>query len=259
MRNEAQNKLNELMVFEGNSVKFIVEEGEPLFEIYSTGVALGQYRESKGYLYPNKKRIEQNLENAMVKPVVRNAQLYITESQLYDWMLIARTDKCILFRKWLTTEVLPMIRKTGGYVANEDIFIDTYLAHADDNTKSLFKLQLQTIRQLNNKIEEQLPLVEFAESVSKSVDTIDMKQLAKLVKDENINIGRNSLFEWLRKEKILMKNNEPYQRYMEQKWFEYIEYTFETPYGTKLGSKTLVTGRGQIAIVEKLKKAFGQK
>lgn len=109
--------MNEIMNFEGNDVEVIQDEnGEPLFEIYSTGKALGHIKKNAvGACYPRKERIEENLKNAEITPCVRNGHKYINESQLYDFMLEARTDKCRIFRKWVTNEVLPSIRKTGNY------------------------------------------------------------------------------------------------------------------------------------------------
>ena len=113
-----------------------------------------------------------------------------------------------------------------------------------------------TIENLKLTIEEQRPLVEFANKVSNSSNLIDMGKMAKLLKDENINIGRNRLFEWLRKKEILMRNNIPYQRYIDGGYFQVKESTFETPYGTKTQQTTFVTGKGQIYITEKLRKEW---
>lgn len=113
-----------------------------------------------------------------------------------------------------------------------------------------------TIENLKLTIEEQRPLVEFANKVSNSSNLIDMGKMAKLLKDENINIGRNRLFEWLRKKDILMRNNIPYQRYIDGGYFQVKESTFETPYGTKTQQTTFVTGKGQIYITEKLRKEW---
>ena len=117
--------MQEIMKFEGNDVEVVQNEnGEPLFEIYSTGKALG-YARSNGKsagehdvhpkLFPYKSRIDTVIHNAEITPCVRNGHKYINESQLYDFMLEARTDKCRIFRKWVTNEVLPSIRKTGNY------------------------------------------------------------------------------------------------------------------------------------------------
>lgn len=95
--------MQEIMNFEGNDVEVVQDEnGEPLFEIYSTGMALGYVTVAKGKVYPQKIRIDKIVKNAEIKPVVHGVQLFINESQLYDFMLEARTDKCRIFRKWVT-------------------------------------------------------------------------------------------------------------------------------------------------------------
>ena len=113
-----------------------------------------------------------------------------------------------------------------------------------------------TIENLTLKIEEQRPLVDFANKVSDSSNLIDMGKMAKLLKDEHINIGRNRLFEWLRRKEILMKNNMPYQRYVDGGYFQVKESVYETPYGSKTQQTTYVTGKGQIYITEKLRKEY---
>ena len=114
------------------------------------------------------------------------------------------------------------------------------------------------ISTLQAQIEEQKPLVEFAEVVANSSDHIDMNEMAKLCNKENVTIngktiGRNKLFAYLRDNEILMENNLPYQRYIDSKWFSVVETTKRTPYGDKIFSKILVTGKGQIKIVEKIR------
>lgn len=118
------------------------------------------------------------------------------------------------------------------------------------------RLADKTIENLKLVIEEQRPLVDFANKVSDSSNLIDMGKMAKLLKDEHINIGRNRLFEWLRQKEILMKNNIPYQRYIEGGYFQVKESVYETPYGIKTNVTTFVTGKGQIYITEKLRKEW---
>ena len=120
-----------------------------------------------------------------------------------------------------------------------------------------FKVQEATTPLLE-KIEEDKPMVDFANTISASTDSVDVGIFAKLVKDEDIPLGRNKLFDWLRANKYLMKNNVPYQTYIDNGYFEVVEYTYNTPYGSKLGTKTLVTGKGQIKLVEKLRKEFSK-
>lgn len=114
-------------------------------------------------------------------------------------------------------------------------------------------VELET-KPLIEKIEEDKPLVEFSNSIARSSDSIDIGTFAKLIKDENINMGRNKLFKWLRDNGYLMKDNKPYQRYIDNKYFEIVEYVCATPYGDKNVITTLITGIGQIKITEKLRK-----
>lgn len=107
---------------------------------------------------------------------------------------------------------------------------------------------------LLDKIENDKPLVNFAETISQTADSISIGDFAKLVKDEGIKMGRNKLFKWLRCNKYLMESNVPYQKYIDNNYFELIEYSYKTPYGEKLTTKTLITGLGQIKIIEKLRK-----
>lgn len=107
------------MKFESNEISMLEIDGTWYFELYAVGMALGQIVTAKGKIYPNKKRIDENVKNAEIKPVLHNAKPYITESQVYDLMLETRTEKCRAFRKWLTNEVLPTLRTTGEYKMNQ--------------------------------------------------------------------------------------------------------------------------------------------
>lgn len=247
--------MNNIMKFNNMKIGIIEENGEPLFEVYSTGMALGQAKKnSAGTYYPRKERIEENLKSAEISPCVRNGHRYINESQLYDLMLEMKTDKVKPFRKWVTSEVLPTIRKTGGYVSNDDLFINTYLPFADEPTKMLFRTTLTTINQLNAKIEKDRPLVEFAECVGVSEDCISMGEMAKIATKNGIKIGRTRLFELLRNKKILQRDNIPYQRYIEQQpWFK-IRETVATIHGRpQIKFVTEVTPKGQKGILRMLK------
>jgi prophage antirepressor-like protein len=118
---------------------------------------------------------------------------FLTENGLYEVLMQSRKPIAKQFKKQVKV-ILKNIRTTGGHVGNADLFITTYLPHANEQTKMLFKATLQALDNLNNKLEEQRPLVEFAETVAASADTIDTGELAKLVHNENIPVGRNRLF-----------------------------------------------------------------
>lgn len=173
----------------------------------------------------------------------------INESGLYALVFGSRLSTAKQFKHWVTSEVLPSIRRHGLYaiddiIANPDLAIAAFQALKEERQKN---------NELSHKIEQDKPLVDFANQVSNTSDLIDMNEMAKLLKSEHINIGRNKLFCWLRKHQILMKNNLPYQKYIDGNYFRVKEVTVNTPFGAKVYTKTYVTGKGQIYITEKLK------
>lgn len=119
------------------------------------------------------------------------------------------------------------------------------------------KLADQTISKLNEKIEEQRPLVEFAEHVSESSDTVDMGEMAKIAVSEKIKgIGRNRLIDWMKEKGFLMGDGKPYQRYVDQGLMKVVDVTKKTPYGSRIFTKTVFTGKGQIWITELLRTQY---
>ena len=102
------------------------------------------------------------------------------------------------------------------------------------------------------------PLVEFARQVAITENLIDMNEMAKLARAENIPIGRNRLFGWLRSRGILMGNNLPYQRFIDRGYFAVKESVFETGSMSKTYQQTFVTGKGQRFVIGLLKKYYGK-
>ncbi len=118
-------------------------------------------------------------------------------------------------------------------------------------------IEEETVRQEQAKqLQEQKPLIMFANTVANSNDYIDIGTFAKLLNDKGVKIGRNKLFEMLRKMKILMWNNQPYQTFIDQEYFVVKEYVIEITHSEKLKIKTLLTGKGQIWLMEKIQKSF---
>ena len=112
------NIINEIIAkSEYKNVEIIMEDGEPLFELYSLGMALGYVTEAKGKSYPHKTRINKIRKSAEISGVVRGVQLFLTESEMYDFLLESKSDVGRAFRHWVVCDLLPQIRKTGGYVA----------------------------------------------------------------------------------------------------------------------------------------------
>lgn len=142
---EETKQENGLQIFEGHEVEIIEVNGELLFELYSTGMALGQVvKNAKGQMYPNKERIDKNVASADIKPCLRNANNYLTEPMLYDLMLEMKTDKVKPFRKWVTGTVLPSINKTGGYVANTPKFTNSYFNNFSKELRKEMEIELSS-------------------------------------------------------------------------------------------------------------------
>lgn len=184
----------------------------------------------------------------------------LTENGLYEVLMQSRKPIAKKFKKEVKL-ILKQIRLTGGAVIEnrEAEFIANYFPSFSEDVKLAMVQDLRNQNeQYKTQLEDQKPLVYFANKVSDTSDLIDMGRMAKLLKDEHINIGRNRLFDWLRSKEILMKNNTPYQRYVDSGYFKMKESTNETPYGIKVFTTTYVTGKGQIYITEKLRNEFGE-
>ena len=107
--------MQQLLHFDKMPLTVIKNSQGIYFELYSTGAALGYTTIAKGKVYTHKLRIDKIVENADITPVVHGVQPFLTESQLYDFMLESRSEVCRKFRKWVTQEVLPSINHTGSY------------------------------------------------------------------------------------------------------------------------------------------------
>jgi prophage antirepressor-like protein len=181
----------------------------------------------------------------------------INESGFYSLVLSSKMPRAKEFKRWVTATILPTLRRTGGYVANEDMFVENYLPFLDEPYKNLFRLQMTIINQLNDRIRHDEPLVEFANQVTDTANLIDMNAMAKLARAENIPVGRNRLFGWLKSKGVLMDNNLPYQTFIDRGYFAVKESVFETPTMTKTYQQTMITGKGQVFVINLLKKYYG--
>lgn len=184
--------------------------------------------------------------------------IFIPEGDVYRLVAHSKLPRAAEFESWIFDKILPQINQTGGYVANEDMFIDNYLPFLDEPYQNLFRLQMMAINQLNERIRHDEPLVEFAEQVSDTTNLIDMNAMAKLARAENIPVGRNRLYSWLKGKGVLMANNLPYQTFIDCGYFAVKESVFETPTMTKTYQQTFVTGKGQRFVITLLRKYYGK-
>lgn len=250
--------MNEMIVFnnpEFGSVRTVCLDGAPWFVGKDVAQILG-YRDTSDAL---KKHVDDDdkLSRRFADSGQNRIMYIINESGLYSLVLSSKLPTAKKFKRWVTSEVLPTIRKTGGYVANEDVFVETYLPFADEPIKQLFRIQCRVINQLNDRIRKDEPKVKFADHVGDSTNLIDVNKMAKLCADHGIRIGRNRLFAWLRARGILMGGNTPYQEYIENGYFRVKESVYETNGKTRTYQQTFVTGKGQQYILSRLMREYG--
>lgn len=175
----------------------------------------------------------------------------VNEYGLYNLVLASRKPEAKAFKRWITHEVIPSIRKDGGYmVARQDE------SEADLMARALLIAQ-HTIERQHSQISAMQPKVIFADAVSVSQTDILVGDLAKLIKQNGIDIGANRLFQWMRENGYLIKRNGsdfnmPTQYSMEQGWFSIKETVISHSDGHTSISKTpKVTGKGQVYFVNK--------
>lgn len=181
--------------------------------------------------------------------------IIVNEAGLYSLILGSRKPEAKVFKRWITHDVIPAIRKTGGYIQGEESMSDDDLiARALVMAQKKIELREQQLKEKDAQLELQKPKVDFADHVTDSDNAIDMGTFAKYAQKQGITMGRNTLFKWLRDQGVLMDNNVPYQRYLNAGWFRVIENVYNTGSGQYTTPKTLVTGKGQVALINYIRK-----
>lgn len=187
----------------------------------------------------------------------KQKMIFIDESNLYKTIFQSRKDSAERFTEWVTSEVLPSIRKNGGYITGQETLSDE-----ESLSKALMVAQ-RKIDEKNNiiamqdsRIQGMIPKEIFADAVSASHTSILVGDLAKLICQNGYQIGQKRLFDWLRANGYLIKSgssyNMPTQRYVEQGLFEIKESNLVNPDGSVRITRTpKVTGKGQVYFVNK--------
>lgn len=249
---------NNLMNFEGNNVEVFELNGQVLFNPKHVADILDIKNVNDNLRKMNKNQViklkNSDIGNTDFRKLNNAGENFLTESGVYKLVFKSRKHEAERFSDWVTDEVLPIIRKHGAYMTND--VIEKTLTDPDYliQLATTLKEERQARLLAEKKIEEQKPLVDFANQVSDTTDLIDMKTMAKLLKDKNVNIGRNRLFEFLRIRGILMRDNQPYQQYIDSGYFKVNEYTYTNSFGqTKTNRQTFITGKGQLYITKKVK------
>lgn len=240
--------MTDLQIFNNDQfgqIRTIVKDGAPLFVAADVCRALEIGNPSQAIT-----RLDSD-ETTLISNEGGREINAVTESGLYALVLGSRKPEAKAFKRWITHDVLPTIRQTGGYVSDEQQFVNTYLPFADANTKALFGQTLAQLRAANEQLEQQKPKVLFADAVSAAHTSILVGELAKLLKQNGVDIGQHRLFQYLRENGYLIKRrgsdyNMPTQYAMERGWFEIKETAITHGDGhTSVNKTPKVTGKGQ--------------
>lgn len=155
----------------------------------------------------------------------------INESGLYSLILSSKLESAKKFKRWVTSEVIPQIRKTGSYHAPKT-YAEALRRLADEAEK------MEALQKQNQLMQ---PKAEFFDAVTDSKTAIPLGDVAKIL---DMGIGRNKLFEFLRQKSILTCDNRPYQKYIDAGYFRVIEQKYEVNGEVRINIKTLVFQKG---------------
>lgn len=254
--------MNEIRIFSNpqfGKVRTAGTSENPLFCLSDVCKALGL----------NASHVRERLEDGVVSTDTITDNLgrtqlanFINEDGLYDVILDSRKPEAKVFRKWVTSEVLPTIRKTGQYGSYEvpKTFAEALLLAAKNQQK--IEEQQRMIAEKQMQIEKDAPKVLFTDAVIGSKSSVLIGELAKMLSVNGYTIGQNRLFALLREQGYLGKSGEyyniPNQAYIEQGLFE-LKKTTHSENGTmKTSTTTKVTGKGQVYFINKFLKRSNQ-
>lgn len=244
--------MNELQIFnnvEFGEVRTVVIGNEPFFVGKDVAEILG-YANPQKAIRDHVDEEDKGVNETFTPGGIQNL-IVINESGLYSLILSSKLPKAKEFKRWVTSEILPTIRKHGAYMTTETV--EKAMNDPDFIIGLVTKLKEErnAKEQALKKIEEDKPKVLFADAVATSHTSILIGELAKILRANGINIGQNRLFDWLRKNHYLITGNRsdrniPQQWAMDMNLFEIKESTHLNGNGAVIVSKTpKVTGKGQ--------------
>ncbi|WP_339233909.1 BRO family protein [Oceanobacillus sp. FSL W7-1281] len=247
------NKLTKM--FEGNQLRIIEQNNEPWFvandvckilDIKNTTQAVAKLDNDERSMFNIGRQGNTNL---------------INEYGLYNLVLGSRKPEAKQFKRWVTHEVIPSIRKTGSYQVGQNDLVTNYLSMSEEDRAIAFFNSQKEKKQIEQQRQEELPYTNFGKAVSNSSAAINIGAFSKLMYDEHgIKLGRNKMFQWLRDNGFLIKSgrerNQPKQQFIEQGLFTTTVTMVSRTEGDVESVTTLVTGKGQIKLSNKLISEF---
>lgn len=237
----------QLFNFENHEVRSLLISNEPWFVGKDVAEVLGYANASKAL--KDHVEDEDKLNNDSLSSLGQRGGWLINESGLYSLILSSKLPSAKKFKRWVTSEVLPALRKTGQYQVKE-------LSGSELMAKALIEAQ-SVLAAKDKQIEEMKPKALFADAVATSHTSILVGELAKILKQNGIDMGQKRLFAWLREKGYLIKRqgtdyNMPTQKAMELGLFEIKEGSYVNGSGVNITTKTpKITGKGQQYFINK--------
>lgn len=241
--------MNELQVFESDQfgqVRTVQKDGQPWFVAADVCRALEMDKTATRRLDDDEKGL-----HSTQTPGGKQNLVIVNEPGLYALVLGSRKPEARAFKRWITHEVIPSIRRSGGYIAGQETLTDAELL-----SRALLVAQRQ-IEARDAQIETMQPKALFADAVSASRTSILISELAKMLKQNGVPIGQNRLFQWMRENGYLIRKqgadyNRPTQRSMELGVLEIKETVITHADGhVTVNITPKVTGKGQQYFINK--------
>ena len=235
----------QLFAFEGNEVRTLKINDEPYFVGKDVAAILGYSRTADAI----KQHVDEEDKGVgkIQTPGGKQNLTIINESGLYSLILASKMPNAKRFKRWVTSEVLPAIRKHGAYMTDQKAFD---VVHNKNGLADLLQQAADQLKRKDIQIEEMKPKAMLADAITASETSILVGEMAKILKKNGVNTGQNRFFKWLRENGYLIKRkgtdyNMPTQKSMNLKLFEIKERTIVDGNSTRIVKTPKITGNGQ--------------
>lgn len=250
--------MSNLMIFnnqEFGQIRVLDQNGESLFVGKDVAEILG-YKDTSDAL---KRHVdsEDKLTRCFTDSGQSRKMIVINESGLYSLILSSKLPNSKKFKRWVTSEVLPQIRKTGGYIPIEESLSDAeIMARALMVAQNTLKKKDEILKAKESELSEKN---KFINQIAISKNSLKVAEVAQIASKNGIKIGQNRLWAKLREWGLIKESSkyDPKQRYIDCGYFEIVEGAKETYKGVFTYKTTKVTGKGQVYIIDKLLKEVG--
>lgn len=233
--------MNKLQTFDHEmfgELQVLVENGNVYFPATEVAKTLGYSNTSDAIIKHCKK------DGVAFREVIdslgrKQQKKFITEGNLYRLIVRSKLPEAEKFESWVFDEILPTIRKTGGYVANDEVFIETYLPFADEQTKQTFRATLALVRKQNEQIALMKPKADYFDALVDRNLLTNFRDTAK-----ELHIGPKAFIEWLLEKKYIYRD----QRGKLKPYSQYVPDLFQLKEWERNGKadvQTLVTPKGR--------------